>query len=135
MFKLFSKGPDKKPGRKSMAVSYVKEPSGLYVIRISGALTEKDRKRVERFGRENIDRDARIKVLILAEDFSGWSRQGDWGDLTFMMEYDPFIEKIAVVASERWQDKMLAFLGAGLREAAVKFFPVGEENMARAWLM
>lgn len=117
-----------------MNVSYAKEPSGLYVIRISGTFTDKDRRAVERFGKENIDRSAKIKVLILAEDFSGWAKQGDWGDLAFMLEYDPYIEKIAVVTSEQWRDRMMVFLGAGLREAAVEFFPIGDEIMARAWL-
>lgn len=117
-----------------MGVTFAKEPSGLYVIRIAGTLTDKDRKGVEKFGKENIDRSTKIKVLILAEDFSGWAKQGDWGDLAFMLEYDPYIEKIAVVASEQWRDRMLVFLGAGLRGAAVEFFPIGEENMARAWL-
>lgn len=117
-----------------MGVTYEKEPSGLYVIRLSGTMTDQDKKRVEDFGKKNIDRSTRIKVLILAEDFTGWAKEGDWGDLAFMLEYDPFIEKIAVVASENWQDRLLVFLGAGLREAAVEFFPIGEENMARAWL-
>ena len=117
-----------------MGATYLKEASGIYVIRISGILTDQDQKEVEKFGKTTIDRSGKIKVLILAEGFSGWAKKGDWGDLTFMLEYDPYIEKIAVVASEQWRDKMLVFLGAGLREAAVEFFPIGEENMAHAWL-
>lgn len=117
-----------------MGASTMIEPSGLFVIRLSGTLTVEDRNAVEKFGREHIDRGTQIKVLILAEDFSGWARQGNWGDLTFMLEYDRFIEKIAVVASEQWRDRMLLFLGAGLREASVEFFSIGEENLARALL-
>jgi hypothetical protein len=137
MFKLFRKrlSKDKKQAGKGMAASVEKEPSGLFVIRLSGTFTVADRNALEKFGRENIDRGARIKVLILDEDFSGWSRQGDWGDLTFMLEYDRFIEKIAVVASEKWRDRMMLFLGAGLREASVEFFPLGEERIARGWLV
>jgi hypothetical protein len=117
-----------------MGVTYVKEPSGLYVIRMSGNFTDQDRKGVENFGRATIDRSGKVKVLVLAEGFSGWARQGDWGDLTFMLEYDPYIEKIAVVAGEQWRDKMLMYLGAGLRKAAVEFFTMDHENKARAWL-
>jgi len=89
---------------------------------------------MENAGRAAIDRREKIRVLILAEEFSGWGREGDWGDLTFMLEYDPYIEKIAIVASEQWRDKMLMFLGAGYRKAAVEFFPLGQEDKARAWL-
>ncbi|HBH87196.1 MAG TPA: hypothetical protein DDY17_06300 [Syntrophaceae bacterium] len=56
-----------------MGVTYVKEPSGLYVIRMSGIFTDQDRKGVENFGRETIDRSEKVKVLILAEGFSGWA--------------------------------------------------------------
>jgi hypothetical protein len=117
-----------------MGVTFLKEPSGLYVIRMLGIFTDKDRKEMENFGRNSIDRSGKVKVLILAEEFSGWARKGDWGDMTFMLEYDPYIEKIAVVAEEQWRDKMLMYLGAGLREAAVEFFPHGQENKARTWL-
>ena len=51
-----------------------------------------------------------------------------------MQEYDPYMEKIAVVADEKWRDPFLAFLAAGYRQAAVEFFPLGEEQKAREWL-
>jgi hypothetical protein len=117
-----------------MGVTCLKEPSGLYIVRMSGIFTDQDRKGVENFGRTTIDRSGKVKVLILAEGFSGWAKKGDWDDMTFMLEYDPYIEKIAIVAEEQWRDKMLMFLGAGLRKAAVEFFPRGQENKARTWL-
>jgi hypothetical protein len=72
--------------------------------------------------------------LILAEEFSGCAKKGNWGDITFMLEYDRSIEKIAVVADEQWRDDMLIYLAAGLRDAAVKFFLPDQEDMARTWL-
>ncbi len=117
-----------------MAVTYEREPSGIYVIRMSGIFTNQERKKMEKAARETIDRSGKIKALILAEGFSGWGKEGDWGDLTFMLEYDPYIEKIAVVALEQWRDKMLMFLAKGHRKAAVEFFPLGKEDKARAWL-
>jgi len=117
-----------------MGVTYVKEPSGLYVIRWSGIFTDQYRREVENAGRAMIDRSGKVKVLILSEGFSGWAKKGDWGDLSFMLEYDPYIEKIAVVADTQWRDKMLMYLAAGIRKAAVEFFALGQEDMARAWL-
>lgn len=117
-----------------MSVTNMKEPSGFYIVRMSGIFMEQDRRKVENFGRTTIDRSGKVKVLILAEGFLGWAKEGNWGDLTFMHEYAPYIEKIAVVADEQWRDEMLIYLGAGLRKAAVKFFPQGQENKAREWL-
>jgi len=117
-----------------MAVKYLIEPSGIYVVHLSGIFTNQERKKMENVARAAIDRSEKIRALILAEGFSGWGREGDWGDLTFMLEYDPYIEKIAIVAGEQWRDKMLMFFAAGMRKAAVEFFPLGQEDKARAWL-
>ena len=51
-----------------------------------------------------------------------------------MYEYDGYIEKIAVVANEKWKDEILMYLGAGRRQAEVKFFFDDEAEDARDWL-
>jgi hypothetical protein len=117
-----------------MGVSGDREPSGLYVIRISGVFTNDQRKAMEAAGRAEIDRRSKIRILLLAAGFEGWARGGDWGDIRFMLEYDPYMEKIAVVADEKWREQFLAFLAAGHRQAAVEFFPLGQEVKAREWL-
>jgi hypothetical protein len=122
-------------GVMAMTVTGEKEASGLYVLRISGVFTNEQRKELEKAGREEIDRSSKIKILILADGFAGWSKEGDWGDIRFMLEYDPYMEKIAVVADEKWRDRFLMYLAAGHRKAAVEFFPSGEESKARTWLV
>jgi hypothetical protein len=117
-----------------MSVSGEREASGLYVIRISGVFTNDQRKAMEAAGRAAIDLSSKIKILLLATGFEGWAKGGDWGDIRFMQEYDPHMEKIAVVADEKWRDAFLAFLAAGHRQAAVEFFPLGQEQKAREWL-
>ena len=117
-----------------MSIIFTKEPEGLFVIHVKGLLTFDDQKEVENRARAEIDRSQKVKLLVLAEEFSGWGKEGDWGDLTFMHEYDPFIEKIAVVADEQWKDQILMFVGAGRRQASVEFFLTGQEQDARDWL-
>jgi hypothetical protein len=117
-----------------MSVIFTKEPENLFVIRVNGILTFNDQKEVENRVSTEIDRSRKVKMLVLTENFSGWSKEGDWGDLAFMNENDPYIEKIAVVADKKWQDQILMFTGAGLRQASVKFFSSGEEENARDWL-
>ena len=118
-----------------MSVTFTKESDDLFVIRVEGVLTFDDQKEVEKRARAEIDRDLRTKLLVLVERFSGWGKEGDWGDMSFMYEYDPYIEKIAVVADEQHKDKILMFIGAGRRKASVEFFFPGEEQDARQWLM
>ena len=117
-----------------MSITFTKESDDLFVISVQGILTFEDLKEVENKVSEGIDRSQKTKLLVLAEDFTGWGKEGDWGDLTFMYEYDPNIEKIAVVAEANWKDQMLMYLGAGRRQAQVKFFFYDEEKDARDWL-
>lgn len=117
-----------------MSVIFTKESEDLYTIRVKGVFTFNDLKEAEKRARDEIDRSQKIKLLVVAEQFSGWGKDGDWGDLTFMHEYDPHIEKIAIVADEKMRDQLLMYLGAGRRQAEVKFFFEDEEDDARDWL-
>jgi len=117
-----------------MSVIFTKESDDLFVITVHGVLTFSDQREFEKKGHEEIDHSKKNKMLLLLEEFSGWGKEGDWGDLTFMYEYDPYIEKIAVVAEANWKDQMLMYLGAGRRQGEVKFFFYDEEEAARDWL-
>lgn len=117
-----------------MSVALTKESENLLVVNIKGDFTFEDLEEVQDKGHDEIDRSGKVKILILAEEFSGWGMGGDWGDLTFMYEHDPHIEKIAFVAREEWKDPILLFLRAGRRQASVRFFPPGGEKDARDWI-
>jgi len=117
-----------------VSATIAKESENLLVVHIKGIFTIEDLKEFQRQGGDEIDRSGKVRLLILAEQFSGWGKEGDWGDLTFMYEYDPYIEKIAVVAKAKWKDQILMFVGAGRRQAAVEFFLDGREQDARNWL-
>ncbi len=117
-----------------MSITFEKETDGLFVVCIEGVLTFDDLKKIENKGRQDFKLEVDINLLVLAQNFSGWGKEGDWGDLTFFYEVDPKIDKIAVVTQGKWKDEMLMFLNAGRRQAKVKFFFEDEENDAREWL-
>ena len=110
------------------------EPDGICVLRISGIL-----KRSE-FGAEQsglagkIDIGLKPRLLVILDNFGGWERGADWNDLDFLFSYSDMIAKIAIVAEPRWEALALAFAGAGVRRAPVKFFPPNELEQARSWL-
>jgi hypothetical protein len=111
-----------------------KESENLFVVQVKGTFTIEDLKEIQNKAHAEIDRSQKVKLLVLAEQFSGWGKEGDWGDLTFMYEHDPYIEKIAVVAESKWKDEMLMFVGANRRQASVEFFLPDETQGARDWL-
>ncbi len=117
-----------------MSVTFTKdkESENLFVVHVKGTFTIEDLKEFQNKAHAEIDRSRKVKLLILAEQFSGWGKEGDWGDLTFMYEYDLHIERIAVVTNRKWTDEVLMFLGAGRRHASVESFH--NEEDARDWL-
>ena len=106
----------------------------IFVLRISGIL-----KRFE-FGAEEealarrIDTGSNPRLLVILENFEGWERGADWDDLDFHISHGGKISKIAIVAEPRWKTLALAFAGAGVRRAPVKFFPPNELDQAQSWL-
>jgi SpoIIAA-like len=111
------------------------EPNDICVLRISGIL-----KRSE-FGAEQtalarrIDAGSKPRLLVILENFEGWERGADWNDLDFLFSHAGEISKIVIVAEPRWETLALAFAGAGVRRAPVKFFPPNELEQARSWLV
>jgi hypothetical protein len=82
-----------------------------------------------------IEAGAKPRLLTILEDFKGWERGTDWNDFDFMLSHGGDIAEIAIVAEPRWGTLALAFAGAGVRRAAVKFFPPDEMAQARTWLL
>jgi hypothetical protein len=125
--------PSKKDG-VTMSIAIRKKSKNLLLVHITGILKYSDREHFEMVGRLGIDRDRKIKILVNATHFSGWGEGGDWGNQEFMYEYDPCIEKIAVIADEKWEEQMLLYLEAGRRQASVAFFSPSEAQNAQDWL-
>jgi hypothetical protein len=117
-----------------MSITVLREENGLRVVRVTGLLKKGEQDAALNAEAQDWTAETRAKVLILARVFQGWERGGGWGDLTFFNKHNEQISRIAVVAEPKWEAQILMFIGAGLRRAAVKFFPLPQEPQARAWL-
>jgi SpoIIAA-like len=102
--------------------------------KISGELSKAEVSQMQAAALEAIQRCGKISALFILENFQGWKREGDWGDITFMTEHDKDIAKIAVVGDEEWRDLVYAFLAKGFRQAQVEYFLPADLAKARAWL-
>ncbi len=107
----------------------------IYVLRISGILKRSEFAAEQSALARQIDSGSKPRLLVILENFEGWERGVDWNDLDFMISHGGKIYKIAVVAEPRWEALALAFAGAGVRRAPVKFFPPNELEQARSWLV
>src|SRR4029453_12422270 len=110
------------------------QPNDVCVLRISGILKQSE------FGAEQsalackIETGSKPRLLVILENFDGWERGADWNDLDFLLSNSHKITRIAIIAEARWATLALAFAGAGVRLAPVKFFAPNELEQARRWL-
>lgn len=105
-----------------------------YVVRLSGVVLKDEFGNVQDQAAADINAGAKPRVLAILENFEGWERGADWGDLKFLRTHGNEIEKIAIVGEPRQEGEALAFAGAGFRRTPVKFFRAEKEAEARTWL-
>ena len=110
------------------------EPNDICVLRVSGTLGQSEFAQSQEALAQKIDAGAKPRLLAILEKFEGWERGADWNDLDFLITHSDQIAKIAIVADPTWEQKALAFAGAGVRHAPVRFFPPNELAEARSWI-
>ena len=117
-----------------MSAEIVDTAGGILTVRINGKLTYPELCAAQKSVAEILQRQSRMRILVLAEGFQGWERESDWGDISFQLENDPFIEKMAVVGEREWEDLVTLFAGKVFREFPIEYFQPADLTMARAWL-
>jgi hypothetical protein len=117
-----------------MPVDIIDTSGKLLQLELRGMLKKADHERIIQIAKAAIEREGKIRALIIAEDFEGWEQHEAWGDVSFMMQEGQQIEKMAIVGDEKWKDDVLAFTAKGLRPTAIEFFPPSRMNEARTWL-
>jgi hypothetical protein len=118
-----------------MPVQIQHQLDDICVLRISGILKRSEFAAEQSALAHAIDIGSKPRLLVILENFEGWERGADWNDLDFLISHGGKIPKIAIVAEPRWEPLALAFAGAGVRRAPVKFFPPNELEQARSWLV
>ena len=98
-----------------MAFTIIDATGPIVSARISGTLTRSEVGQMQAAALEAIQRCGKISALFILDNFKGWKREGDWGDITFMMEHDNDIARIAVVGDEEWRDLIYAFYRPRIR--------------------
>jgi SpoIIAA-like len=117
-----------------MAFTIIDDTGPIISAKISGELGKAEVGQIQAAALKVIQRCGKISALFILENFRGWEREGDWGDITFMTAHDQDIAKIAVVGEEEWRDLIYAFLAKGFREAKIEYFRPSELAKARSWL-
>jgi len=118
-----------------MPIQIEHEPNDLCVLHITGTLKQAEFAATQKDLASKIDTGAKPRVLAIVDSFEGWEQGADWNDLDFLVSHSDKIARIAVVADPKWQVQGLAFAGAGVRRAPVKFFEPEKLPQARMWIV
>jgi hypothetical protein len=80
-----------------------------------------------------IEKNKRIRMLIVLDDFKGWSMGAMWEDTKFGLAHFSDIEKIAIAGESKWEQLVAVFLKPFTR-AVVKYFQREHLDKARIWV-
>lgn len=117
-----------------MSAEIIDTDGGVVTAKITGELTQPELAALQKAAGDLIQKLGKVRLLVVAENFEGWQRGGDWGDLTFQMKQDEHIEKMAIVCEKKWEDQALIFASKGMRKFPVEYFESANVAKARVWL-
>lgn len=117
-----------------MSTEIVNNLEGILTVKVKGRLNQMDLLATQKAAADILREHGESRVLLVAEDFQGWERGGDWGDLSGQLELDQYAKRIAIVGDRRWKVLALLFAGKGIRRVAIEYFFPPELDKARAWL-
>ncbi len=110
------------------------ETGGILTARVTGKMAHSELVALQKSAAEVIRERGKVRILVIAENFQGWEKGGNWDDDSFQMENDPHIEKMAIVGEKKWEDLTLIFVAKGLRSFPIEYFQPADLARARAWL-
>jgi hypothetical protein len=125
---------DKQGVTADMSCKIISVDGGLLTVRLSNILRLAEQQAVQKIAEEMIGAAGKIRMLVIAENFEGWSREDDWNDMGFLMEYGDSVVKMAIVGEAHWKDDAYAFAGKGLRDTEIEFFAPSALHEAECWV-
>lgn len=117
-----------------MSAEIIDYSGSVLTSRFSGWLKFEEQAAMQKHAGELIREHGPIGMLAVLEDFQGLAKDGDWGDISFQMEFDDHIRKIAIVGDPKWKETAELFTGKGVRRIPIEFFPTEKLAEAKAWV-
>jgi hypothetical protein len=117
-----------------MSYEILDNSGGVLTLRISGTLTYAAYAEGQKKAAEILRQQRKMRGLILLENYLGSEKEGNWGDISFAMEFDKYIEKMAIVGKKELKNDVLLFTGKGVRKVPIEYFEPQDLDKAKAWL-
>jgi hypothetical protein len=118
-----------------VAYEIIRIDGAVLYVRISGVMKLADQQSLQNTGMKLIAQGTKVRLLVTLENFQGWEKGVDWGDIGFLMAHGDDVARMAIVGDVRWRDEVFAFAGKGLRATRIEFFPPSSLKEAEAWVL
>jgi len=83
---------------------------------------------------DRLSRHGKVRLLyVLGKEFEGYDDDAIWEDAKLGARFFTSFDRIAVVTDATWMRRSVKFLG-WMIPGEVKQFPVGERDVATAWI-
>lgn len=100
--------------------------------KITGKLTEKDYEIVIPELERRIEEYGNLRLLIILENFQGWTAGALWEDIKFDFKHFHDFDKIALVGDRNWEKTATLFLKP-FTGAELSYFTMEDLDEARNW--
>lgn len=117
-----------------MSAEIISNIDGIVTAKVTGNLTYLELIALQKSLISIIGQQGDVRVLVICEDFQGWDKAGNWEDLSFQSQSDPYIHKMAIVGDKHWEDLALMFTCKGFRQFPIEYYWPAELRQAKAWL-
>lgn len=102
-------------------------------VKLSGKLTKEDYGHFVPVIEEAIQKNVKVRMLVIMQDFHGWTAGALWEDVKFDWHHFRDIERLALVGEKRWEAGMAVFCKP-FTTATVKYFDHTDTEEARHWI-
>lgn len=117
-----------------MSFELIKKQEQEIWMKINGQVSVADYDKLQSLILSSLAEYNDCQILIILNNFKGWSKDDKWDEILFMQEHQDKVQKIAIVGDEKWKDEVFMFTGKPFRKTEIEFFPENQLNQAKQWL-
>ena len=105
----------------------------LLEVQLSGKLTKESYQELVPVVDEQIQQHGKLRILVVLNDFHGWTVGAMWEDMKFDLKHWKDIERLAIVGESSWEKGMATFCKP-FTAAKIKYFEHSQVDEAREWV-
>jgi hypothetical protein len=102
-------------------------------VRISGKLNKEAYEKLVPVVDQQIKEFGELRILLILDDFHGWTLGALWEDTKFDLKHWRDIEMLAIAGETKWEAGMAAFCKP-FTSATIKYFDHTKLDDARKWI-